>query len=64
MDERQNLAAAICGWSVRHRVAAVVSQPDRGTVWENAFVKSIPLNTRNPMLLLNLTPGVTGHPRE
>jgi RND superfamily putative drug exporter len=24
MDERQNLAATICGWSVRHRVAAVV----------------------------------------
>ncbi|MFC5179253.1 MMPL family transporter [Nocardioides taihuensis] len=24
MDDRQNLAATICGWSVRHRVAAVV----------------------------------------
>jgi uncharacterized membrane protein YdfJ with MMPL/SSD domain len=24
VDERQNLAATICGWSVRHRVAAVV----------------------------------------
>lgn len=33
---------------------------DRGAVVENAFLKSIPLNVRNPMLLLTLTPGVTG----
>ena len=26
---------------------------------ENQFLKSIPLNTRNPLFLLNLTPGVT-----
>lgn len=33
---------------------------DRGSVVENQFLKSIPLNVRNPMLLLTLTPGVTG----
>ncbi len=32
---------------------------DRGTVVENKFVSSIPLNLRNPLLLLTLTPGVT-----
>jgi hypothetical protein len=32
---------------------------DRGTVVENKFVTSIPLNLRNPLLLLTLTPGVT-----
>ncbi|HWB96496.1 MAG TPA: TonB-dependent receptor, partial [Bryobacteraceae bacterium] len=32
---------------------------DRGTVVENKFVTSIPLNYRNPLLLLTLTPGVT-----
>lgn len=37
----------------------VVNRADRGTVVENQFVKSIPLNTRNPLFLLNLTPGVT-----
>ncbi len=36
-----------------------VSRADRGTVVENQFVKSIPLNTRNPLFLLTLTPGVT-----
>ncbi len=35
------------------------SRADRGTVVENQFVKSIPLNTRNPLFLLTLTPGVT-----
>ncbi len=33
---------------------------DRGSVVENQFLKSIPLNVRNPMLLLTLAPGVTG----
>ncbi|MBI3680927.1 MAG: TonB-dependent receptor [Acidobacteria bacterium] len=37
----------------------VVSRADRGTLVENQFVKSIPLNTRNPLFLLTLTPGVT-----
>ena len=37
----------------------VLSRADRGTVVENQFVKSIPLNTRNPLFLLTLTPGVT-----
>ena len=37
----------------------VVNRADRGTVVENQFLKSIPLNTRNPLFLLNLTPGVT-----
>lgn len=32
---------------------------DRGTVVENKFVQSIPLNLRNPLLLVTLTPGVT-----
>lgn len=36
-----------------------VSRADRGTVVENQFVQSIPLNTRNPLFLLTLTPGVT-----
>lgn len=37
----------------------VVNRADRGTVVENQFVKSIPLNTRNPLFLLTLTPGVS-----
>ena len=37
-----------------------VQSADRGAVVENAFLKSIPLNVRNPMLLLTLAPGVTG----
>lgn len=37
-----------------------VQNADRGTVVENQFLKSIPLNVRNPMLLLTLAPGVTG----
>ena len=36
-----------------------VDRADRGTVVENKFVQSIPLNLRNPLLLLTLTPGVT-----
>lgn len=36
-----------------------VNRADRGTVVENLFVRSIPLNTRNPLFLLTLTPGVT-----
>jgi len=35
------------------------NRPDRGAVVENKFVTSIPLNLRNPMLLLTLVPGVT-----
>lgn len=35
-----------------------VDRADRGTVVENQFVMSIPLNTRNPLLLLRLTGGV------
>jgi len=35
------------------------SRADRGTVVENQFVASIPLNLRNPLLLLTLAPGVT-----
>ncbi len=35
-----------------------VSRADRGTVVENKFVLSIPLNTRNPLLLMALTAGV------
>ena len=43
-------------------VAPVINaqSADRGSVVENQFLKSIPLNVRNPMLLLTLTPGVTG----
>lgn len=37
-----------------------VQSADRGSVVENQFLKSIPLNVRNPMLLLTLAPGVTG----
>lgn len=37
-----------------------VQNADRGSVVENQFLKSIPLNVRNPMLLLTLAPGVTG----
>ncbi len=37
-----------------------VQTADRGSVVENTFLKSIPLNVRNPMLLLTLAPGVTG----
>ncbi len=37
-----------------------VVSADRGSVVENQFLKSIPLNVRNPMLLLTLAPGVTG----
>jgi len=33
-------------------------RPDRGTVVENQFVTSIPLATRNPLLLLTMTAGV------
>ncbi len=36
-----------------------VSRPDRGTLVENKFVLSIPLNLRNPLFLLTLAPGVT-----
>ncbi|MBI1790751.1 MAG: carboxypeptidase regulatory-like domain-containing protein, partial [Acidobacteria bacterium] len=36
-----------------------VSRPDRGTLVENKFVASIPLNQRNPLFLLTLAPGVT-----
>jgi hypothetical protein len=36
-----------------------VNRADRGTVVENQFVQSIPLNTRNPLFLLTLTPGVS-----
>jgi hypothetical protein len=36
-----------------------VNRPDRGSVVENKFVTSIPLNVRNPLFLLTLTPGVT-----
>ncbi|MBM3748387.1 MAG: hypothetical protein FJW34_21600, partial [Acidobacteria bacterium] len=35
------------------------SRPDRGTVVENKFLLSIPLNVRNPYLLLANVPGVT-----
>ena len=35
------------------------NRADRGTVIENKFVTSIPLNLRNPLLLLSLSPGVT-----
>jgi len=35
------------------------SRPDRGTVVENKFLMSIPLNVRNPYLLLATVPGVT-----
>ncbi|MGH9660598.1 MAG: TonB-dependent receptor domain-containing protein, partial [Bryobacteraceae bacterium] len=35
------------------------SRPDRGTVVENQFLLSIPLNVRNPYLLLANVPGVT-----
>jgi len=35
------------------------SRADRGTVVENKFVLSIPLNLRSPLLLVMLTPGVT-----
>ncbi|HEU0141866.1 MAG TPA: carboxypeptidase regulatory-like domain-containing protein, partial [Bryobacteraceae bacterium] len=36
-----------------------VNRPDRGTVVENKFLTSIPLNIRNPYLLLATVPGVT-----
>ncbi len=36
-----------------------VNRSDRGTLVENKFVGSIPLNLRNPLLLLTLAPGVT-----
>ncbi len=36
-----------------------MNRADRGTVVEQSFVNSIPLNLRNPLLLLTLTPGVT-----
>jgi hypothetical protein len=35
------------------------NRPDRGTVVENKFLLSIPLNVRNPYLLLANVPGVT-----
>lgn len=35
------------------------SRADRGTVVENKFITSIPLNIRNPYLLLATVPGVT-----
>jgi hypothetical protein len=35
------------------------NRADRGTVIENKFVTSIPLNLRNPLLLLTLAPGVS-----
>jgi len=35
------------------------SRPDRGSVVENKFLMSIPLNVRNPYLLLANVPGVT-----
>jgi hypothetical protein len=35
-----------------------LNRADRGTVVENQFVLSIPLNTRNPLLLVTLTAGV------
>ena len=47
-------------------VEAVESAPlletiraDRGAVIENSFVLSVPLNVRNPLQLVNFTPGVT-----
>jgi len=36
------------------------TRADRGAVVENSFVLSIPLNVRNPLQLVNFTPGVTG----
>jgi hypothetical protein len=36
-----------------------LNRADRGTVVEQQFVNSIPLNLRNPLLLLTLAPGVT-----
>jgi hypothetical protein len=36
------------------------ARADRGAVVENSFVLSIPLNVRNPLQLVNFTPGVTG----
>jgi hypothetical protein len=36
-----------------------VNRSDRGTLVENKFVGSIPLNLRNPLFLLTLTPGIT-----
>lgn len=35
------------------------NRADRGTLVENKFVTSIPLNLRNPLFLLTLVPGVT-----
>jgi hypothetical protein len=40
------------------------NRADRGTVVENQFVASIPLNLRNPLLLLTLAPGVTAGIRD
>ncbi|MCS7024466.1 MAG: carboxypeptidase-like regulatory domain-containing protein [Bryobacteraceae bacterium] len=36
------------------------ARADRGAVVESSFVLSIPLNIRNPLQLVNFTPGVTG----
>jgi len=37
------------------------SRADRGAVVENKFVASVPLNTRNPLFLLTMTPGIVAY---
>ncbi len=38
-----------------------VNRADRGAVVENKFVASIPLNTRNPLFLLTMAPGIVAY---
>ena len=66
VGQSRTLNLALKPGEVRESITIVDTAPlltlnraDRGTVVEQNFVNSIPLNLRNPLLLLTLTPGVT-----
>jgi hypothetical protein len=66
IGQTRTLALRLSPGEVQQSITVVDTAPllttnraDRGTLVENKFVTSIPLNLRNPLFLLTLAPGVT-----